>query len=112
MTSHKITFLKGSYQDGLHGFINLDGKIIIQAKYKSVIRYGPDIAGRMIGFQYGLCAVQVENGKWGYIDKNDRFIIDPVFDKAEPFFSKYARVEYNKSDYFLSIEKIKKENDF
>ncbi|MDE6809372.1 MAG: WG repeat-containing protein [Muribaculaceae bacterium] len=33
----------------------------------------------------GLDRVQFENGKWGWINENGKWIIDPIFDEAEPF---------------------------
>lgn len=32
----------------------------------------------------GLAPVQVDN-RWGFIDTNGRFVINPQFDRAEPF---------------------------
>jgi hypothetical protein len=39
-------------------------------------------------FSEGLGCVRIgdeENGKWGYIDKTGKFIIDAKFSNAEPF---------------------------
>jgi hypothetical protein len=100
---------EGTFEEGLHGFINKDGEIIIEAKYKAVTRWGPDALGRMIGFQYGLCAVLADNNKWGYINRRDEWVIEPIFEDAAPFFGGYAIVEYNGSIYFLSVEKIRED---
>ena len=33
----------------------------------------------------GLARVQYENGKWGWINEDGEWVIDPIFDEAEPF---------------------------
>ncbi len=79
----------GSFKDGLapvrvgdkklgkYGFINKQGRIVIQTTFIDAKN-----------FEEGLAAVKIgdaSTGKWGFIDKNGVFVISPQFDKAESF---------------------------
>jgi tetratricopeptide (TPR) repeat protein len=58
------------------GFANLEGKLVIEAKYDGAF-----------SFSHGLAPVLVE-GKWGYIDINEKLVINPQFNMAKPFNNK------------------------
>lgn len=59
--------------DDKWGFLNLEGKLIIDAKYDDAF-----------SFSCGLAPVLVE-GKWGYIDINEKLVIEPQFNMAKSF---------------------------
>lgn len=68
------------FENGLYGYIDSTGKVIISPKYKN--------AGE---FSEGLAPVR-ENGYYGYIDETGRYVIPAVYDFAEPFYYGYAIV--------------------
>ena len=61
-------------KDDLVGFINLKGKVIIPVKYMDV-----QIAGQ------GLIAFALHPQKWGYINFEDKVIIEPMFTAPSQF---------------------------
>ena len=65
---------------GRYGFVDHDGKYIINAQF--------DDAGDFSG---GLAAVKM--GHWGFIDKSGKMVINPQFDEAESFANGLARVK-------------------
>jgi hypothetical protein len=43
----------------------------------------------------GFAAIRVgddKTGKWGYIDKAGKYVINPQFDAVEPFFGEFAAI--------------------
>jgi hypothetical protein len=46
-------------------------------------------------FSEGLAPVQSSNGRWGYIDGNNHWVIAPKFDDAKEFKSGRAAVKFN-----------------
>jgi hypothetical protein len=47
-------------------------------------------------FYEGLAAVQTEKQKWGFIDQTGRFVVEPIYDECNYFFSNgYACVKAN-----------------
>ena len=72
-------------KEHLYGFIDPTGKEVIDAKYKN--------AGSK--FSEGLVPVHVKfRGaySWGYINRNEKMVIDPWFSFAEIFSDGFARV--------------------
>ena len=63
------------------GFIDITGKVVITPQYDDC--YYP--------FREGLAAVQVGR-KWGYINRDNRMMIPPQFDGAQPFSNGMAAV--------------------
>ncbi len=57
-----------------YGFVDYNGKIVIQPKYE----YASN-------FVEGLAAVKIINGKWGFIDKKGKIIIKPQYEWASDF---------------------------
>lgn len=57
-------------KDGKYGYIKRDGTVQIEFQY---------LEAR--GFKYDLAAVQVD-GKWGFINENNSFEIDPIFENV------------------------------
>lgn len=95
-------------KDGKYGFIDLNGKIIIAAKFDDATHFGEGLAGVRVGekwgfvnakgekvieprfdavgvFSEGLVSVEL-NGKWGFIDRVGRMVIAPQFDKWTYYF--------------------------
>ncbi|MEZ6136650.1 MAG: WG repeat-containing protein [Pirellulaceae bacterium] len=66
--------------NGKHGFIDKDGKIVIEPKYEKVFP-----------FSDGLAAVQVDE-RWGFIDAMGKLVIEPQFIQVRMFASGRAGV--------------------
>jgi hypothetical protein len=47
------------------------------------------------GFSEGVAPVQASNGKWGYINTQNQFVIPAKFDEAKQFQSSRAAVKLN-----------------
>jgi hypothetical protein len=58
-------------KNGYYGFIDENGEVVIDFKFKDVH-----------GFKYGLAAAKLDD-KWGFIDKKGEFVIEPKFDRIE-----------------------------
>src|SRR5688572_1195390 len=85
-----ITFAQVSYQplfkiyeNGLYGYIDSTGKVVIPPKYKS--------AGE---FSEGLAPVR-ENGYYGYIDESGKYVLHPQYDYAQTFINGFAKININ-----------------
>lgn len=74
------------------GFINSNGKIIIQPKFLSAEN-----------FSEGLAAVRI-NGTYGYVDAAGRFIIPAIYDYAQPFSEGLALVHKNQQSLFINVK--------
>ncbi|MFK7788158.1 MAG: WG repeat-containing protein [Phycisphaeraceae bacterium] len=108
--------IKENYPRRTMGFINRQGKVVIEARYEMANDFSEGLAAvrvksqdswgfineddqRVISprfhevgrFSEGLCAVAL-NGKWGYIDPKGEDIIDRRFDEAGMFSEGLAAV--------------------
>ena len=91
-----------SYHEGLamvkignnYGFIDTKGKVALDPIYRQV---------RMMSFSCGLACVRNQEGKWGYIDKSGKVIIDYQFGEANSFRENKAFVQDNwgQPGYFI-----------
>jgi WG containing repeat len=104
---------------GKDGFMNQDGKIIIEPVFEKALPFSDglaavlkqglwgfiDTSGRVViepkfisvsRFSDGLAAFQQKrwSDKEGYIDKTGKVVIEPQFDVAEPFHNGLARVGF------------------
>lgn len=70
-------------KNGLYGFMDKTGKIIIKLQYQE--------AG---GFSEGLCLVK-QNSKYGFIDKSGRMVIAAKYEDADSFSEGLALVKMN-----------------
>lgn len=95
--------------DGKYGFIGEDGKYIINPIYKDAnsfseglacvvmengkpqfidkndkIIFTVDKAEYCYGFKEGLSRVKIK-GKWGFIDKTGKIVVNPIYDEAQDF---------------------------
>ena len=69
----------------LWGFINRDGSIFVEPRFKDVGR-----------FSEGLAAFKsIYDGLWGYIDPSGEIVIEPIFVAASPFYEGRAVVTIN-----------------
>ena len=67
--------------DGKFGFVDVLGRLRIANRYDSVTH-----------FHHGMAAVKVL-GRWGYINKSERIIVQPRFACAYPFRGAYGYCE-------------------
>jgi len=72
------------------GFIDADGKILIQPEWEAVAP--AYLHGKTVFFDEGLCAVR-KDGKWGYIDMSGHLAIPNQFDMAGPLVEGLAKVK-------------------
>ncbi|MFK7946591.1 MAG: WG repeat-containing protein [Saprospiraceae bacterium] len=85
--------------DGLFGFINKSGEVIIEPKYAWVADFSEGLAVVKMPYE------DKEFGDmYGYIDSTGQMIISPVFDAAGNFMQGWARVKQD-SDGFIYIDK-------
>lgn len=68
-------------RDGLYGFINTKGDLVIDCIYEDADLFGED----------GLAPVML-GGKWGYIDENGHCVIDFLYDSADEMYNGCAEV--------------------
>lgn len=79
-------------ENGLWGYIDVSGKVIIEPKFR--------VAGQ---FSEGLAPVRL-NGTYGYINSLGDFVIQPRFDAAFSFDKGIARIYINGKPYFINKE--------
>jgi len=83
------------YENGLYGYIDSTGAVIIPPKYKG--------AGE---FSEGLAPVR-ENGYYGYIDETGKYVINPIYDYCAPFNQGLGRIYLNGKVNFINKEGFK-----
>lgn len=83
----------------LHGLMDKYGNFITKLKFNHI--------GRMSEKLINVCA----GGKWGYIDHNGKWFINPEFEGAGSFQNGLAEIYYNKKMFFINKNKsILKQN--
>ncbi len=84
-----------SIMDGKKGFINTDGKLVIEAKFVS--------AGH---FTNGMAWAKNDNKELGYIDKTGAWVIEPIFMAGKNFdkTSGLARVKYKDKWAYVTMK--------
>lgn len=112
--------------DGKFGFINTNGKFVINPQELGISDFSEDLAvfstknlyrfgyvdksGKIIisqhfnqagEFSEGLATVMFENGKYGYIDRNGKTVIEPQFDVADTFYEDRAVVMINSGKGYI-----------
>ncbi|MFB3890556.1 MAG: WG repeat-containing protein [Phycisphaerae bacterium] len=75
-------------KDGLYGFIDATGKIVIEPKFPMTNKPPCSIDS----FSDGMARVMVETNKWGYIDRTGKFAIEPQFEYCDRFVDGLAPV--------------------
>jgi hypothetical protein len=66
--------------------MNTKGKVVIEPKFSG---------NTLTRFKDGLAPIQGDNGKYGYINKRGKFVIEPQFDEAQFFYNDFAAVKLN-----------------
>ena len=79
--------------NGLWGFVDATGKVVVEATYKGV--------GQM---SQGLAWVKNEAGKVGFIDATGKLAIDDQFDAAKDFTDGLARVKKNDTWMYVDLK--------
>lgn len=108
-------------ENGLYGYRNADGDIVVEAKYEKALPFSDgaalvvqpgddkwsyiDLNGKLLfeksfyasnNFENGYAVVLVsDEPKYAYINKTGEFANDMLFDEAEDFADGYARVKMN-----------------
>lgn len=72
------------------GYIDKNGKVIIQPKYKNGFDFSEELAPVRL------------NGKYGFIDKEERFVIQPKYDFATSFYNGIACVYLDGKPSFIN----------
>lgn len=84
--------LPASKKQGEWGFVDTDGKTVIEAVYQAAF-----------SFSEGLANVK-KAGKWGYINKNNEVVIPFKYDRAYGFRNGVAVVVEGKDRFFIDTE--------
>ena len=61
----------------------------------------------MSSYSEGLAAVQITNGKWGYVDKQNYWVIEPKYDFADLFSGGRAEVKLNGEYFYINKQGIR-----
>ena len=61
------------------GYINREGEVIIGATYAYAMPFSEGMGAVNVGGTVGKPGHLPQNGKWGFIDQNGRFIINPKY---------------------------------
>ncbi|HYE55654.1 MAG TPA: SEL1-like repeat protein, partial [Chitinophagaceae bacterium] len=75
-------------KDGLAGFMDKSGNVVIKPVYKNVL-----------SFNEGMAAVKAEGDLWGYINKKGEMVIKPAYISAGRFSDGVAVVSIGKSAF-------------
>lgn len=89
-------FTKDIYQidqNGKYGFIDKNGKEIVEAKFDNIILNNSE----------SLVAVKF-NGLWGFIDKNGEFIIIPQYKETKGFKDGLAFVKDENFEGYINMQ--------
>jgi hypothetical protein len=85
-------FLNPMKDKGYWGFANKQGNQVIKPHYDSVQLFSQGLAPVRVNATFGfidkkgqLIIDEKYNKKWGYIDRNETMVIEPVFDRARAF---------------------------
>ena len=99
---HRVVDLKFCH----YGFINKKGEVVIP------LTFADQSLSRGNGFHYGLAAMgkkQYGNhfaGDMGYIDKTGRFVIDPIYERADNFELGGVAIVRNKHEKYGVIDTL------
>ena len=84
-------------QDGKYGFINKEGKVVIEAKYDDATEQN----------DYGYVAVK-KDGKWGAIDQDGNVVVEPKYtldnNKVIDFIGKWHVCADSNANYYTDAE--------
>jgi len=77
---------------GKIGFIDRDGKMVIEPQFEDAIH-----------FQDGVASVKA-GGKWGYIDPSGKWVIPPRYDEARTFYQGLGTVRLGSKWGYINRE--------
>ena len=84
-------------QDGKYGFVNKEGKVVVEAKYDEVTEQN----------DYGFVAVK-KDGKWGAIDQDGNVVVEPKYalnnNKVIDFIGKWHVCADSNANYYTDAE--------
>ena len=82
-------------ENGKWGFVNKDGKTVVEAKYDKVTEFN----------KYGYAAVEIDN-KWGSINSKGEVVVEPTYTLSENtdpiFIGKYYQVKYGFGEIYYT----------
>lgn len=86
-----------SKQNGKYGFVNKDGKVIVEHVYEDALEQN----------EYGFCAIK-KDGKWGAIDQYGNVVVEPKFtlnnNKNINFIGKWHVCADANANYYTDFE--------
>ena len=86
-----------SKQNGKYGFVNKDGKLIVEHVYEDALEQN----------DYGYCAIK-KDGKWGAIDQYGNVVVEPKFtlnnNKVINFIGKWHVCADANANYYTDVE--------
>jgi hypothetical protein len=82
-------------ENGLYGYMNAEGKVIIRPQFANAQQ-----------FSEGLAAVR-KDGYYGYIDNSGQFVIPPQYEFATAFKEDFAIVFNDKTPFFIDKKGLK-----
>ena len=78
------------YKDGFVSFIRENGEPAFPKTYP--IRYDDDYSEIAFQFHNGLCVMRTMNNKWGLINTNGEWVIEPTYNTIDAPYHGYRRV--------------------
>ena len=81
-------------KDGKWGFVDKNGKVVIDYKYDSVTEVN----------KYGFAGIEMDK-KWGIVDENGNIIVEPRYklnDKNPTFIGEYYQVTYGSGEVYYT----------
>lgn len=80
-----------------------EGRVFIRGSYYNTYAIFDSIGNKLTSFKYygfrpfseGLAAVEINNSKWGYVDKKGLVITEPIYSDAGDFSYGYAAVLFS-----------------
>ena len=125
----KLDGLKVSRREGMTGYVDKTGTLVIPRNYQKGLDFNEDLAAvkedRTWGFINNLGNYQIpstyesaysfnnglapvkKDSKWGYINKHGEIIVPFNYDSATPFYSDYALVSLDGEYYFIDTTGFK-----
>ena len=78
------------YKDGLVSFINESGQLALPVTFP--IRYELNFDEIAFQFHNGLCVMRTMDNKWGLINTQGEWVVEPVYNTIDAPFHSYRRV--------------------
>lgn len=79
--------------DGYWGFIDKNGKIVIQPEFEHV----RDFVEGLASFSVGAVLELEDEGKFGFIDQTGKIVVEPKFDQVTDLRRVWLRLNWTKS---------------